>query len=188
MLKTELRKIYLSKQKSLSEAERLEKSQQIAQLFFESFSLKTTKYLHVFLPIAKNCEVETKFIYETIWSKFPEIKTIVPRIKADEIESVKFSIKSKIRQNKWQIIEPLESEIVNETLIDIVIVPLLAIDKKGYRVGYGKGFYDKFLAKCRPDCVKVGVSFFEPIEKITDINKFDVKLDYCLTPNNSIKN
>lgn len=187
MLKTELRKIYLSKQKSLLTTESLDKSQKIAQFFFKHFPLKSIKYLHIFLPIKKNGEVETEFIIKIIWSKFPTIKTVVPCLNADEIESVELLFNSKLQQNKWEINEPIDSTIVDEKNIDIVIVPLLAIDKYGNRVGYGKGFYDKFLAKCRPDCVKIGVSFFEPIEEITDKNKFDVKLDYCLTPNTLIK-
>ena len=65
----------------------------------------------------------------------------------------------------------------------MVFVPLLAFDKKGHRVGYGKGFYDKFLSECKPDAIKIGLSFFEPEELITDVFESDVKLDYCVTPN-----
>ena len=68
--------------------------------------------------------------------------------------------------------------------IDLVFVPLLAFDKKGFRVGYGKGFYDKWLAGCRPDCIKVGFSYFEPVESIDDRHEFDVPLNLCITPHN----
>ena len=66
--------------------------------------------------------------------------------------------------------------------IDLVIVPLLCFDKKGNRVGYGKGYYDRFLKQCRKDCIKIGFSYFDPIDQVEDINKFDVKLDYGITP------
>ena len=66
-------------------------------------------------------------------------------------------------------------------------MPLLCCDRRGFRVGYGKGFYDKFLSRCRPDCLKIGLSFFEPTEIIADINDYDVKLDYCVTPENRYK-
>ena len=65
----------------------------------------------------------------------------------------------------------------------MVFVPLLKKKKKGHRVGYGKGFYDKFLSECKPDAIKIGLSFFEPEELITDVFESDVKLDYCVTPN-----
>ena len=66
--------------------------------------------------------------------------------------------------------------------IEVVFVPLLAFDKKGNRVGYGKGFYDRFLSECNPETIKIGLSFFEPEELIEDVFENDVKLDYCVTP------
>jgi 5-formyltetrahydrofolate cyclo-ligase len=49
-------------------------------------------------------------------------------------------------------------------------------------VGYGKGFYDRFLSDCRPHCIKIGLSFFEPEIDIVDVLESDIKLDYCVTP------
>ena len=66
--------------------------------------------------------------------------------------------------------------------IEVVFVPLLGYDLKGNRVGYGKGFYDRFLSECKPETLKIGLSFFEPEELITDVFVEDVKLDYCVTP------
>ena len=63
---------------------------------------------------------------------------------------------------------------------DLVIVPLLAFDKKGYRVGYGKGFYDRFLQNSKT--LKIGLSFFAPTEEIIDVHLNDVRLDKCITP------
>lgn len=77
---------------------------------------------------------------------------------------------------------PISGTIVQATLIDIVFVPLLIFDKKGYRVGYGKGMYDKYLVNCKPTTIKVGVSYFEPIDHISDIHDGDIKLDLCVCP------
>jgi 5-formyltetrahydrofolate cyclo-ligase len=187
MLKSELRKTYLAKMKLLSQDQLLEKSQQIANLFFDNFSLENVKYLHTFLTITKNCEVETKFIYEKVWRDLPSVKTIVPRVKGDEIESISFNIDSQMSENHWQISEPIDSIFVESTEIDVVIVPLLCVDKYGNRVGYGKGFYDRFLANCREDCLKIGVSFFEPTNESFDKNKNDVRLNFCLTPHSILK-
>ena len=73
-------------------------------------------------------------------------------------------------------------EITEPDEIDLVLVPLLAFDQEGYRVGYGKGYYDKFLSQCREDVIKIGLSFFEPVDAISDINQFDMSLNYCVTP------
>ena len=66
--------------------------------------------------------------------------------------------------------------------INMIFVPLLSFDKNGYRVGYGKGFYDRYLSQCRGDCLKIGFSYFEPLDAIDDTNEFDVPLNLCVTP------
>lgn len=184
MLKADLRTIYLIKQNLLSPSERLKKSEQISERFFYAFGLKNIQTIHLFLPIEKNKEIETRFIYERIRRYFPKIKTVVPRVnkRINEIESLEFNSATKLALSNWQILEPIESNPVGADQIDLVLVPLLCFDKKGFRVGYGKGFYDKFLKNCRTDCLKIGLSYFPPIEEISDTNRFDVTLNYCVTP------
>jgi 5-formyltetrahydrofolate cyclo-ligase len=88
---------------------------------------------------------------------------------------------TKIKKNEYNIPEPVNGLPVPTEMIDVVFVPLLAYDKLGNRVGYGKGFYDKFLNQCKPDVLKIGLSFFEPEELIEDVFENDVKLDFCVT-------
>ena len=189
MKKAELRKIYLTKQKNLSPTERIEKSRAVAERFFQFFDLSGVNYLHCFVPIEKFNEIETSFIFSKIWREYPHIETVAPRVNFQngEIENLKFSAETKLVLNNWQISEPAHDETVETEKIDLVLVPLLCCDQKGGRVGYGKGFYDKFLIRCRSKCLKVGLSYFEPIELISDTNEFDVKLDCCITPENIYK-
>ncbi|MDQ3713790.1 MAG: 5-formyltetrahydrofolate cyclo-ligase, partial [Acidobacteriota bacterium] len=156
MTKAELRKIYLEKQKSLSDIERKEKSLQIADKFFESFNLENIRFLQVFLAIEKNKEIKTSFIYKRLWRDFPRITTLVSRVDFQTItlENLKFTGDTKLVANKWQILEPVKSDAVEIEEIDAVLVPLLCFDENGFRVGYGMGFYDKFLSQCRTDCLK----------------------------------
>lgn len=187
MTKKELRKIYLAQQKSLSQTDRLEKSVLISEHFFGEFDLSQINFLHLFLTIAKNNEIETRFFYEKIRREFPHIRLAVPRICGEILESLEFTQKTEFVENRWQIREPVGDELIAEKLFDAVLVPLLCFDLQGFRVGYGKGFYDRFLLHCRADCKKIGLSFFPPVENFVDIHKFDVKLDYCLTPNKIYK-
>ncbi len=189
MTKSELRKIYLAKQKSLSDAERDEKSREIAERFFEKFSLETVRFLHVFLAIEKNNEVKTDKIIELLWQDFPEIATIVSRVdfQTMTLENLKYDALTELIENKWHIAEPTNTELVEIGKIDMVLVPLLAFDEFGFRVGYGKGFYDKFLSECRTDVLKIGLSYFAPVAEISDVNEFDVKLDFCITPEKTRK-
>lgn len=184
MIKSELRKIYLAKQKSFFDAERNEKSRRIADRFFESFDLKIIRFLHIFLPIEKNQEIETSFVYNRVWLEFPEITTIVSRVNFQSmtLENLAFNSQTKLVKNRWHILEPTENELVEIEKIDMVLVPLLCFDERGFRVGYGKGFYDKFLSECRADCLKIGLSYFAPVEEISDAQYFDVKLDFVITP------
>jgi 5-formyltetrahydrofolate cyclo-ligase len=87
-----------------------------------------------------------------------------------------------LTENNYGIWEPVNGEVIENKKIDMVICPLLSFDKRGYRVGYGKGFYDRFLNKCREDVVKIGLSYFEPEETIDDINEMDVSLNFAISP------
>lgn len=189
MKKNELRKIYLEKRKRLSPEALQKESIKISERFFQNFNLNQIRFLHLFLPIKKFNEIDTSPIFEKIWQNFPQIEVLIPKVdfQTQEIKNLKFSRNTKLIKNIWQIDEPENSENIEDQKIDMVLVPLLCFDKSGFRVGYGKGFYDKFLEKCRPDCRKIGLSFFPPVEKILDTNKFDVRLDFCLTPDDFFK-
>lgn len=184
MFKSRLRKVYLQKQKTLSREERVAKSERIAFNFFSGFDLSAIRYLHCFISIEKFNEVNTRPILELLWSDFPDVQTVVPRVdfESNEIASLKLTPDTKLAVNAWAIHEPTHGEVVNPTELDMVLVPGLCFDREGQRVGYGKGFYDRFLEKVRPDCVKIGLSYFEPVEKIDDAHDGDVAVDFVITP------
>ena len=184
MTKSELRTTYLKMRNSLSGDELTAKSRQIAHRFFENIDLKLVVTLHTFISIEKFNEIDTSLIYERIWREFPHLKTLAPRanLESSEIEHIEFDAETELIENKWGIREPANGESVPAGEIDIVIVPLLCFDTRGYRVGYGKGFYDRFLSRCRADCLKIGLSYFAPVEAIDNVDSLDVPLDFCIMP------
>lgn len=184
MNKAELRREYLEKQKLLSEEERESASKRIADNFFSGFDLGGVRALHSFIPIKKFNEVNTRVILAKLWRGFPHIQTVAPRIDFEtrSIQNLKFSHATELIQNAWDIDEPSHDDIVETQSIDMVLVPGLCFDRGGHRVGYGKGFYDRFLKECRSDCVKIGLSFFPPVEDIEDVHDGDVQLDFVITP------
>lgn len=184
MKKSDLRKLYLEKRASLSALEVASLSRQIAERFFENIDLTGISTVHTFIRIRKFNEIDTSMIYYRLWRDCPRIATAAPRtdLVTGSIESIAFDEGSEWYENSWGIREPVSGEMVEPSGIDLVIVPLLCYEKGGHRVGYGKGMYDSFLARCRPDCLKVGVSFFPPVEVIDDINASDIALDLCVTP------
>jgi len=98
------------------------------------------------------------------------------------MQSVQTNDDTRFRKNKYDLYEPEGGVIVNHAGMDMIFVPLLSFDKNGYRVGYGKGFYDRYLSQCRNDCLKIGFSYFQPLDGIDDANEFDVPLNLCVTP------
>ena len=184
MTKAEIRKEYLSRRKAISREERTAMSQAIADLFFADFDLSRVNFLHLFLPIERFNEVDTRLIVEKVWKEYPNVQTVVPRVDSEtnEIENLKFSTNTELITNTWGISEPIHKESVESQKLDLVLVPGLAFDGEGHRVGYGKGFYDRLLKKCRRDCGKIGLSFFELVDKIEDVHDGDVKMDYVIMP------
>lgn len=184
MKKSELRTLYLERRRSLSPADRRNASRKIANIFLSSVNLNAVKILHCFISIEKFFEVDTSIIFRRLWAGRPEMRTVAPRLKFEtgELESVLLTPETEIIRNRWGIDEPANSELINASQIDMVLVPLLAFDGRGFRVGHGRGFYDKFLSKCRPDCVKAGINFFPAVDEIDDVYEGDVRLDFCITP------
>lgn len=137
---------------------------------------------HVFFPIEKNNEIDTKLIIQVIQGKDKNV--ILPKLNIENKSFLNFLLTDStlLKENELGIAEPQSGIQINENQIEVVFVPLLCFDKSGHRVGYGGGHYDRFLKKCPKNTVKIGLSFFDPIQKISDINITDVRMNFCLTP------
>ncbi len=156
----------------------------IYESFISHFDLPAFNVIHSYLPLAKNKEPDTWIIVDWIRIKFPELRISLPRVnhEKNELENFYFDERYPLKKNKWGLEEPNQGVATSPEDIDLVIVPLLVVDELGNRVGYGKGYYDKFLATCRRDCKRVGLSFFDPVNKIDDVNDLDIPLHHCVTP------
>ncbi|MBN8576929.1 MAG: 5-formyltetrahydrofolate cyclo-ligase [Cytophagales bacterium] len=184
MNKAELRKIYLQKRQALSEAEYAQLNFQLYQQFFAHIDLSFVKVIHTFLPLSSKHEPDTWLIIDRLRREFPHIRISIPKTKpeSNELENFYFEGLHQLVTNAWGIPEPRQGIPTETERIDLVLVPLLTFDKAGHRVGYGKGFYDRFLKQCRPACLKVGLSLFDVEENLIDTTDFDVPLDSCITP------
>lgn len=170
----------------LSEQEYLQLNNQLCDNFFSNIDLSELEVLHTFLPIEKNKEVNTWTIINRIKKDFPGLRISIPKINNQTaiLDSYYFEGSDQLKNNTWEIPEPMQGIPTPPEKIDAVLVPLLAFDTKGNRVGYGRGFYDKFLSICRVDCKKIGLSFFEGIDNIDEVDDTDVPLDLIITPKN----
>lgn len=147
-----------------------------------SLDIWTHEFYHTFLSIETQKEVNTEFLLSILSGKDKHI--VVPKSDFDTQGMTHFLLtdSTKIKLNHYNIPEPESGIEIKPEQIDVVFIPLLAFDKLGNRVGYGKGFYDTFLAQCKPETIKIGLSFFETEDRITDLFENDVPLDYCVTP------
>ncbi|MEO1054673.1 MAG: 5-formyltetrahydrofolate cyclo-ligase [Bacteroidota bacterium] len=185
MSKQSLRASFIKKRSALTTEELARQSGLIADRFGEWLTQYSINVLHTFLPIDNQKEINTWLVVDHIEAVLPTLRIAIPKVLegTNELEHAYYRDKASLVLSKWNIPEPSNSaEPVNVKDIEMVLVPLLTFDKNGHRLGYGKGFYDRFLRRCNPDTIKVGLSIFPPIEEIPHIDEYDVSLDYCVTP------
>ena len=182
MNKKELRLKYKSLRKSLKPEEIEAFSISVANQLLK-IPIWNKTYFHIFLPIEALNELNTEYILHILSGKDKEIVVSKSNFDTATMKHFLLTDNTKIIKNEFNIPEPVDGLEVPVFKIEVVFVPLLAFDEIGNRVGYGKGFYDKFLAECNSETVKIGLSFFEAEFEITDVNANDIRLNYCVTPN-----
>jgi 5-formyltetrahydrofolate cyclo-ligase len=183
MKKEELRKLYREKRASLAHSD-LSRLQYLLLIRFQQLSLPFISVLHRFMPAKGKNEIDTGPLADWLSFRNPGMIQLVPKVntKNNDLHHFLLSDQTILKLNEWGIPEPEKGLEISTEEIDLVLIPLLAFDETGHRVGYGKGYYDRFLASCRPDCIKTGLSFFPPDDKIADTNTFDIAMDFCITP------
>jgi 5-formyltetrahydrofolate cyclo-ligase len=181
--KSELRRLYLQKRLTLNEPEYLQLNTQLCDRFFETVDFSSVKIIHSYLPLKEKKEPDTWLIIERIRKEFPHIRLSLPKINAvGQMENIFLQSAHQLQKNWWGIEEPINGTSTLSEKIDLVIVPLLCFDHRGNRVGYGKGYYDRFLLSCKPDVKKIGLSFFNEAVIIDDLTTNDIPLTACVTP------
>ncbi len=189
MTKAKFRAEYKQKRALLTPEAVFTLSQHLADRFFadpliQQFLIKSDAILHTFLPIRRQNEVDTWLIIKRVWAECRHVRVLSSVTNAEAKSLASFALRpdTVLVENRWGIPEPVtQSEPVLQPPI-LVLVPLLAFDTVGHRVGYGGGYYDRFLAETGPQCLKIGLSFFEPVEFIDDVQATDVALHGCVYP------
>lgn len=182
MLKVDLRKKYKTLRKALSTTQVDDLSMSIANQLLK-LPIWEHSFYHIFLAIEEQKEVNTDYILNILSGKDKHIVISKSDFETGLMRSFLLTDNTVIKKNSYNIPEPVDGIDISNDKIEVVFIPLLAFDKKGNRVGYGKGFYDRFLANCKPETIKIGLSFFEAEAEaeIYDVFDSDVRLDYCVT-------
>ena len=183
MTKSALRAIYKDKRNELSDSDRM-KLDDLILIQFQRLQLPEVQTLLSYLPIPSHHEVDTMPLADFLLFRMPWLQLAYPRINYEEVtmEAILVNEETEYVTNNYGIEEPQGENILSPQEIDLVFVPLLVYDVRGYRVGYGKGFYDRYLKLCKEDVIKIGFSYFEPEPLISDVNEFDIPLNFAITP------
>jgi 5-formyltetrahydrofolate cyclo-ligase len=177
--KHDLRQLFRNKRSKLSSQDLFEASVHIFNQI-KSGRLIEGDLIMLYFSSEKHQEIITDLLF----SLSNNYKICVPKIinKNGAMEAIKWNKDMPVSTNVWGIKEPLSNDYILPENIDVIVVPLLCFDKAGHRVGFGKGYYDRFLNRCSKKVKTIGLSYFEPVEKITDVEFTDVALDVVITP------
>lgn len=185
MFKKELRTFFQNKRNELSPEEIQSLSVKIGENLIHNFNFEN-KTVSFYLPITHKKEIDTLLILNSIQTKNTRIVFPVWNESSNTLEHFTYQPDQELKITNFGIPYHYSLDKIPNDEIDYVITPLLAIDSSGYRVGYGKGVYDHFLANQPKKCTSIGLHFFEIIDAISDISSFDIPLHYCVTPSKVI--
>jgi 5-formyltetrahydrofolate cyclo-ligase len=187
MTKAEIRIAYKHKRRKLSEVEK-DKLEDLMLIHFQRLPIFDKICIMSYAPIQVQNEYDTVLVEDYFLLRKENVALAYPIIDKsnDTMKAIIVAEETPFELNEYGIAEPVGGVKLDPKDIDVMFVPLIAFDNNGYRVGYGKGYYDKFIKLCSPDLIKIGFSFFDPII-IDDLNTFDEKLDYCVTPHQIYK-
>ena len=185
--KSQLRLVYKSKRSQLGAEERRLRSGKIAEKALDFLSHKIEiQHIHIFLPIKRLHEIDTMFLIKKLQRKGKDVYTSVPDFENQGMSVVKITDARSFVEDVHGIPIPFPAEETDKGVLQLVFLPLLAYDLGGHRLGYGKGFYDRFLASLSGDVLKIGLSFFPPEEGIP-VERHDFPMDGCISPNRIIE-
>ena len=185
MKKSEIRSNIKAKRNSLSQKEVDLFSTNCFRQLLDKFNFRN-KNIGLFFPIKKFNEPNTFLFFDKLIVSGANIYAPKSDFTTNTMEFHLIKSINDLQINQFGIPEPKFEKKVEAKELDVIMIPLLAINKMGYRVGYGKGFYDRFLLNCRDNTLKIGINLLIDILEIEDISPRDIPLDYCVNPKSII--
>lgn len=175
MDKKQLRRMIRERKRAMTEAEIQSRSEALAQLLYASEAYRNAKTIYGYLPY--NQEVRTVPMLEQALRDGKRVA--VPKVFGDEMKFLYLQDLTQVAKGYAGIPEPIADEPVAEDKTALVLMPGLAFDPKGHRIGYGGGFYDKFLA-AEPDHPTLALCYeFQLLPKL-ETEEHDIPVDVVL--------
>lgn len=177
--KRTLRKHLLEKRNAISDRDWEEKSKRIHDRFLQQFDLDDHDHIHVYISMDQRKEVETLSLIDFLFSHRKRVTVPVTQFEPPMLKHSRLQNIQSLSPNKWGVMEPNTFDEVTIEDVSLIIVPLVGADEDKNRLGYGKGFYDRFLSKT--EVITVGFCFEECLVKKVPTEDFDIPLDYIIT-------
>lgn len=181
MLKSEARNLLLQKRKSITQVDCL-KWDDLLLIQFQKLDWSQVQCIGSFYPLEQQNEPNAMLLIQYLKFLIPNLKVAYPKVNEGDMTMDFYEESEYTTENKWGIQEPVPHHLLFPEALDAFLVPLIGFDQLGHRVGFGKGFYDKYFARCTHSPKRIGISYFEPIPNIEDTHEFDVPLTECITP------
>lgn len=179
-MKKETRKRVLAKRLGLTDAEAAEKSAAICAKLTPFWDREDVKTIMVYMPFRK--EVDLKPLIEAAWAKGKWIAAPICGEQCSMLPALITDFEKDLEPGSWNILEPKEGlQSVQPEDLDLVIVPGVAFDKRGNRLGYGAGYYDRFLPRLRPGVPFISVCFELQIEDNVYPDSHDIPMRRVIT-------
>lgn len=174
MDKTEIRQKIKQLRLNSHDDELFKNSVTINQKLFEHPYYKDAKMIGFY--VSKQYEVETILLMEQALKKK---RIAVPKVEGNIMNFYRIQSLSDLQEGHFHVFEPTTPYIIRPNKMDLIIVPLVAFNRKLYRVGYGKGFYDKYLKEYQGHTIGLAFSFQEVDSDFEE--GFDLPLDVIIT-------
>ncbi len=183
--KSALRKSLLSTKLAMSDDEWSEKSTAVHHNLLQLDEIKLAERVHSYISINKRKELNTLPLVEYFLEEGKEV--VVPIISEDKktLDHSFIHGLGDLEENNWGVLEPKRIIPADASTFDIIIVPMVGADKLKNRIGYGKGFYDRFLSKQK--ALKIGLCFSEAVIDELPVEPFDIPLDIIVTEEEVIR-
>ncbi|MEP5614349.1 MAG: 5-formyltetrahydrofolate cyclo-ligase [Cyclobacteriaceae bacterium] len=175
-----MRKTLLGYRRVLSEEFFRKRNEKLCEKILDVVRTNDSKTVHVFLSIARNREPDVSPLFQELRSLGCQIVAAKTNFGSKKQQHFYMNEDTVLQQNKMNIPEPVGAEPADIKAVDLILVPLSAADKKGNRIGYGGGYYDRLLKSS--NALKVGLCLSPVLDEISQTEEWDVRLDQIITP------
>lgn len=177
--KEEMRNRMLEQRTSISQADYYGASAEIIGRLKEQQEYQSARTIHCYVSMNQRREVETQELIREMLRKSMPVVVPVTNFADGTLHHFRLRSFDDLQENKWGVLEPEQGQQVSPNELDLVIVPMVAADESCNRMGYGQGFYDRFLSQV--SAPKIGLIYEQNVVEALPTEEFDVPMDKIIT-------